>query len=50
MTTMNRLYELYSESCLSAHLDKPELGLCVVHSSMDKHKRGNCVFDTGLQW
>lgn len=46
MTTMNRWYCLYSESNPSAHLAKPELGLCVIHSSMDKHKRGNCVFDT----
>ena len=49
MTTMNRLYYLYSIKCLSAHLDERELGLCVMHSSIDKHKRGNCVFDTGLQ-
>ncbi len=49
MTTMNRLYCLYSESCLSAHLDIYELGFGFMHPSIDKHKRGNCVLDTGLQ-
>lgn len=49
MTTMNRFYCLYSESCKSAHLDERELGFGFMHSSIDKHKRGNCVFDTGLQ-
>lgn len=49
MTTMNRLDYFYSESYQSAHLDKYELGLCAMRSSIDKHKRGNCVSDTGLQ-
>ena len=49
MTTMNRYYCLYSERSLKAHLDEREQGLCVMHSSIDKHKRGNCVIDTGLQ-
>ena len=49
MTTMNRWYCLYSESCKPAHLDERELGFSFMHSSIDKHKRGNCVIDTGLQ-
>ena len=49
MTTMNRWYCPYSESCLSAHLDERELGLDFMHSSIDKHKRRNCVTCTGLQ-
>ena len=49
MTTMNRWYCLYSESDLSAHLAERELGFSLMHSSIDKHKRGNCVIDTGLQ-
>ncbi len=43
MTTMNRLYCLYSESSLLAHLDKSELGFDFMHSSIDKQKRGNCL-------
>ena len=47
MTTMNRLYCLYSEkSSLLAHLDESELGFDFMHSSIDKQKRGNCL-DTG---
>ena len=49
MTTMNRLYCLYSESCLKALLDEREQGLCFMHSSIDKQKRGNCVTCTGQQ-
>ena len=49
MTTMNRWYCHYSESYKSAHLDERELGFDFIYSSIDKHKRGNCVFDTGLQ-
>ena len=49
MTTMNRLYWLYNVRCLAAHLDEHELGLDFMHSSIDKHKRGNCVTCTGLQ-
>ena len=49
MTTMNRFYCSYSESCKMARLDKLELGFGFVHSSIDKHKRGNCVTLTGLQ-
>lgn len=49
MTTMNRIYCLYSESYKLAHLDERELGFSFMHSSIDKHKRGNCVTDTGLQ-
>ena len=49
MNTMNRLFYFYSESCKMAHLYKNELGFGFMHSSIDKHKRGNCVIDTGLQ-
>lgn len=49
MTTMNRIYCLYSESCKRAHLDERELGFSFMHSSIDKHIRGNCVTDTGRQ-
>ena len=49
MTTMNRIYCLYSESYKPAHLDERELGFAFMHSSIDKHKRGNCVTCTGLQ-
>ncbi len=49
MTTMNRFYFIYSESCKLAHLDERELGLYVMHSSIDKRKRGNCVTCAGLQ-
>ena len=49
MNTMNRLYSFYKECCQPAHLDEHELGLCFVHSSIDKHKRGNCVLYTCLQ-
>lgn len=43
MNTMNRLYYFYSESCKMAHLYKNELGFGFMHSSIDKHKRENCV-------
>lgn len=49
MITMNRWYCPYSESCISAHLDERELSFCFMHSSIDKHKRGNCVTCTRLQ-
>ena len=49
MTTMNRFNYLYSECSKCAHLDERELGFGFMHSSIDKHKRGNCVIDTGLQ-
>ncbi len=49
MTTINRLKCFYSESCKQAHLGKRELGLCVVRSSIDKQKRGNCISYIGLQ-
>ena len=42
MTTMNRLYCSYRESYL-AYLEESEMGLCFMHSSIDKQKRGNCV-------
>ena len=49
MTTMNRFGKLYSECRLDALLDERELGLCVMHSSIDKQKRGNCVLEVVLQ-
>ena len=49
MTTRNRFDKLYSERSLNALLDERELGLCVMHSSIDKQKRGNCVLDAVLQ-
>lgn len=49
MTTINRFGKLYSECRLNALLDERELGLCVMHSSIDKHKRGYCVLDVVLQ-
>ena len=49
MNTMNRLYYFYSEECMPAQLEKYELGLCFVHSSIDKHKREDCVLYMGLQ-
>ena len=49
MTTMNRFGKLYSECRLDALLGERELGLCVMHSSIDKQKRGNCVLDAVLQ-
>ncbi len=49
MNTKNRLYYFYSEKCMPAQLDERELGLYFMHPSIDKHKRGNCVLDIGLQ-
>lgn len=49
MTAINRLERLYSVSSPLAQLDERELGLCLVTSSIDKQKRGNCVIDTGKQ-
>ena len=49
MNTMNCLYTIYSEICHTAQFDKHELGLAFVYSSLDKHKRGNCVLDISLQ-
>ena len=48
MNTMNCLYNIYSESFHSAQFDKHELGLDFIYSSLDKHKRGNCVLDRFL--
>ena len=45
MTTMNRLYSYYKEVSMPAQLVERELGLGIVYSSIDKHKRGNCVLD-----
>lgn len=43
MTTMNRLYAIYKDIRKSAHLDKYELGMKFMYTSLDKHRRGNCV-------
>jgi len=48
MTTMNRLYSLYSERSMEARLEEKEMGFGFVYSSIDKQKRGNCVLDIGL--
>ncbi len=45
MTAMNRLYYGYCESNQWALLDERELSFGFVHSSKDKHKRGNCVLE-----
>lgn len=45
MTTMNRLYCIYSESCSSAHLYEHEMSFGFMHPFIDKHKRENCVLD-----
>ena len=49
MTAMNRFSYLDKVSYPAAHLDEREMGVGFVYSSIDKHKRGNCVIDTGLQ-
>ena len=49
MTTMNRFSKLYSERSLSALLAERKLGFSVMHSSIDKQKRENCVLDAVLQ-
>lgn len=49
MTIMNRLYSPIRKCSLLAHLAERGLGLYVVPSSIDKHKRGNYVVDTGWQ-
>ncbi len=46
MTAMDRFYWLNSESSKLANFDEHELGVGFMHLSIDKHKRGNCVFDT----
>ena len=47
MTTMNRIYCLYSERSLKAQFDERDLGFAFMHSSIDKHIREKCVLDTG---
>ena len=49
MTTMNRLYSLYSERSMEARLEEKEMGFGFVYSSIDKQKREHCVLNTGLQ-
>lgn len=46
MMTMNRIFNLYDDSNKLALLDEYELGFGFIHSSLDKHIRGNCVSDT----
>ena len=48
MAALTRRYSFYSEY-LKAQLDERELGLCFMHSSMDKLIRGNDVYDKGLR-
>ena len=48
MAALNRIYSFYSEY-LKAQLDERELGLCFMHSSMDKLIRGNDVYEKGLR-
>ncbi len=47
MTTMNRFNHQNVNKYTVARLELHELGFGFVHSSLDKQKRGNCVFDTG---
>jgi len=49
MTTMNRLYSLYSERSVEARLEEKEMGFSFVYASIDKQKREHCVLNTGLQ-
>ena len=49
MTAMNRFSYLYKESCPAAHLDEREMGVGFVYSSIDKHKRRNCVLEIRTQ-
>jgi len=49
MTTMNRLFVMNRDSLKSAQLAERELCFDFMRSSTDKHKRGNCVLDIGLQ-
>ena len=46
MRAMNKLYAIYNNIVKSAHLDKAELGVCFVHSSLDKHRREDFVLET----
>ena len=48
MAALTRRYSFYSEY-LKAQLDERELGLCFMHSSVDKLIRGNDVYDKGLR-
>ena len=49
MATMNRYFYNYSERYAAAHLNECEWGVSFVYSSIDKHKRGNCIVDTVQQ-
>ena len=49
MIAMNRMSYLDKLSTPTAHLDEREMGVSFVYSSIDKHKRRNCVFELGVQ-
>jgi len=49
MIAMNRMSYLDKLSTSAAHLDEREMGVGFVYSSIDKHKRRNCVFELGVQ-
>lgn len=49
MTAMNRFSYLDKVSYPAAHLDEREMGVSFVYSSVDKHKRRNCVLELGVQ-
>ena len=49
MTAMNRFSYLYSPSCKLAQSEERGVGLCGILSSIDKHKRENCVMAVELQ-
>ena len=44
MTTMNRLYSLYSERSLVAHLEEKKMGFGFIYSSIDKQKTRKLCF------
>lgn len=48
MIPMNRLYDRYNEYSKDyyyAQLESFKLGFSFICSSIDKHRRGNCVLD-----
>lgn len=49
MIAMNRMSYLDKLSTPAAHLDEREMGVSFVYSSIDKHKRRNCVLELGVQ-
>lgn len=49
MTAMNRLYRLHIEKQLFAQADERGMGNSFMCSTLDKHKRENCVLVRELQ-